>query len=440
MPMNLAAIVIAVAAILLEFMMIQFLNHLNSGPPLVFMNFYANSSIVNVGGHQVVYANVAGGIPPYNYDFTVWNSTGMVSNYSYTTENSIGAFSFIQEGSWETGEFTVNLSVEDSGKNPDIGNWHQTTSYPIGIGYMQALTYGNYVYVLGGSATNLTYLSNNVYYSQFLLNGNLSVWTQAINMPSNAVGQNGCTAYDGKIYCIGLNNDSSYFSQILQNGSLGEWSRTTPYPINMSGGEQCFNQSDLFCCVGGTTNTGLVISDTYCSYLEDSGISAWTKSTSYPIPISKQRMSVYDGYVYSVGGSAGGSINVDESYYAKINSDGIGDWTKTTSYPLLIRSFGLTTYNEHIYGVGGLVCGRCFAEYRVFYAPISSNGIGAWSMSENPYQNAVFHQACVQKNGKFYCIGGEENSSYAYPDVYYADLNAEPQNISDSLTYNASGT
>jgi hypothetical protein len=421
-------------------MMIQFLNYITSVPPLVFMHFYADLSLVNAGNHQVVHANVTGGIPPYNYDFTVWNSTRMVSNYTYTTKSNLGAFPFIQEGRWGAGTFTVNVSIEDSGRNPDIGSWHQTTSYPIGIGYMQALTYGNRIYVLGGAATNLTYLSNNVYYAQFLQNGNLSAWIQAINMPSNAVSQSSCALYNGKIYCIGLNDDSSYFSQILQNGSLGAWSKTTPYPIDISEGEQCFNQSNLFCCVGGTTDRGLLISDTYCSHLEDSGIGAWTKSTSYPVAISKQRMAVYDGYVYSVAGSVGVSVNRDESYYAKINPDGIGNWTQTTSYPLLVRSFGLTTYKGYIYGVGGLTCGGCVAESRVFYAPISSNGIGAWSISANPYKNVVFHQACVQKNGRYYCIGGENDSYVPYPDVYYANLNGEPQNISNSLTYNVSAS
>jgi len=266
-------------------------------------------------------------------------------------------------------------------------------------------------------------------------------------MPVNTISQSGCIVYDGKIYCVGLNKDSSYFSHILQNGSLGLWNRTTSYPVNISDGEQCFNQSNLFCCVGGITNKGLT-NNTYCSYLENSGISAWTKSTNYPIAIAKQRMSIYEGYVYSVGGENSTAGNTtDFCYYAKINSDGIGSWIKTTSYPDSLRSLGLTTYKGYVCGIGGIHCAGeglagswiCSTLDEVFCAPISSIGIGTWIASSNAYPLPILHQGCVQLNRKYYCAGGiQANINIPHSEVYYADLNIEAKTISNSFNYNVS--
>jgi hypothetical protein len=322
--------------------------------------------------------------------------------------------------------------------SPDIGSWHQTTSYPFQVAYDQVRISGNYIYVLGAGSTGNGNGTAITYYAPITQNG-FGNWTRTTDTPSNAIVQYQCVVYDSKIYCIGSYNSSSYFANLSSNG-ISPWSKTTPYPINVTDGTQCFNQKDLMCCIGGSEGNNIT-NNTYCAHLGKSGISTWNKSSSYPTGIAKQRIAVYEGYVYSIGGLnrtipyhvGNMTINLyaisNSSYYAKINSGGIGAWVKTTDYPYATRSIGLIAYKGYLYGVGGLSCvysrlgQTCTTLSDVFYAPISSTGIGSWSTSANPYPFGVFHQGCDQTNGKIYCIGGiQTNINVPYSDAFYANL------------------
>jgi hypothetical protein len=322
--------------------------------------------------------------------------------------------------------------------SPDIGSWHQTTPYPFAVAYDQVRIAGNYIYVLGAGLTSIGNETDMTYYAPINQSG-IGNWKRTTDTPANAIIQEQCIVYDLKVYCIGAYGDSSYFASISSNG-ISLWSKTTAYPINVTDGTQCFNQGSLMCCVGGNVGNNLT-NNTFCSHLGNSGISAWNKSSNYPTGISKERVAVYGDYVYSIGGVNrtipyfvnSRTINLyaisNASYYAKINPGGIGNWIKTTDYPFTTRSNGLTAYKGYLYGVGGLHCiytgtgQTCSTLSEVFYAPISSTGIGNWSTSVHPYPFEVFHQGCAQTGNIFYCIGGiQTNINIPYSDAYYANL------------------
>lgn len=66
-------------------------------------------------------------------------------------------------------------------------------------------------------------------------------------------------------------------------------------------------------------------------------------------------ITVYNGYVYALGGYNGTSY-VATTEYAPINANtpSLGTWTATTSLAA-VRSYpGVVVYNGYIYAVGGM--------------------------------------------------------------------------------------
>jgi len=113
-------------------------------------------------------------------------------------------------------------------------------------------------------------------------------------------------------------------------------------------------------------------------------------------------------YIYCVGTLAAST----QVYYAPVSSTGIGTWTSTTSYPVPMVAAGCSIYNGYIYCVGRY-------RYSVYYAPVSSTGIGTWT-STTSYPVGMINAGCSIYNGYIYCVGSY-TSPYA---VYYAPVSS----------------
>jgi hypothetical protein len=107
-------------------------------------------------------------------------------------------------------------------------------------------------------------------------------------------------------------------------------------------------------------------------------ITSWVKTTSYPSSPNDQSCVASDNYIYCVGGftasANGGSLN--SVYYAPLSSAGIGTWTRTTNYPSPVDSLSCVASGDYIYCVGGT--DNFAPSSSVYFAHISSSGVGAW--------------------------------------------------------------
>ncbi|MDA4134101.1 MAG: hypothetical protein OK441_00845 [Thaumarchaeota archaeon] len=149
---------------------------------------------------------------------------------------------------------------------------------------------------------------------------------------------------------------------------------------------------------------------------------AWNPSTDYPLTVWTQSCVVSGGYVYCVGGLTGSDTvtgSTGDVYYAPISSSGIGGWTNTTAYPTSIRSESCVTEASTIYCVGGYA-GTNLSD-AVYSASLSSSGVGAWS-NATAYPLAVWLAACVASSSGIYCVGGGTSSPTlsSTQDVYFA--------------------
>lgn len=164
------------------------------------------------------------------------------------------------------------------------------------------------------------------------------------------------------------------------------WNPTTSYPFGAIPGS-CVASSEFIYCVGAQVGHNIYNYSTYAP-LSGGGIGTWANSTAYPSPISRESCVLSGGYIYCIGGTKSFPPPqfVNSVYYAAISSSGIGAWTATTSYPLPVEG-PCASNSGRIFCIGGMTltpCSGCGGEEEVpvttvYYANLTSSGVGPWA-------------------------------------------------------------
>ena len=213
--------------------------------------------------------------------------------------------------------------------------------------------------------------------------------------------------YQNDTYCAGGENlynvnspwmSDVFYAQFTSSGTLGGWTETTDYGATSgdtgAGGiavswPSCVEYNGYIYCIGGATSSS-EISKVFFAQLSSSGVGPWTETTDFGASSGTtgsggiqafQLSCVADsGYVYCVG--AGSKV-----FYAQLSSSGVGPWIETTDYGaasgdtgaggINISATACTDDNGTIYCVGGSVSFKPVSD--VFYAQLSSSGVGPWT-------------------------------------------------------------
>jgi hypothetical protein len=253
-----------------------------------------------------------------------------------------------------------------------VGQWKPTTSYPAAIILGPSCVAASaYIYCLGGNSTvSGTPGSDLVYYATASTSG-IGPWQLTLNYsvavlygPGPFVSPGGvgpaCMTSSGFVYCtsgafcyptIGgpgcIYTANSYFAMMSSSGvegpaganSSGSWGSTTPYPIPPSYVQQqvnpsCAVASGVVYCVGGGGEGVLPnLNSTYYAPLSGSGIGNWTASTAYPVSVYHASCVTSSGYLYCVNGVGPDGLTDGTAYFARITSEGIGEWAATDDFP-----------------------------------------------------------------------------------------------------------
>lgn len=317
-----------------------------------------------------------------------------------------------------------NTAIPDANAQ-SVGSWDPTSGYPGspgGVGSISCSEYAGYIYCIGGGG-------HNSFYAPLSFSG-IGAWKDLPQYP--AIPGNGgvlgasCVTASGYIYCVGGDTQGSgsgevnatYYASISSSGA-GAWNATTPYPHPI-GDASCVASGGYIYCVGGFS------AEVYYAPLSKSGIGPWTSTTSYPTIIGLQSCQAAGGYIYCIAGASGGDPQSGEPngvaavYYAPLLSSGVGAWTNTTAYPLAVNSLSCAVSGEsYIYCVGGAESSGARVT-AVYYAPISASGVGAWTGSTPYPQTAGLGPACVVLGNYLFCAG--DDSGY---HSYYAPISNE---------------
>jgi hypothetical protein len=232
---------------------------------------------------------------------------------------------------------------------------------------------------------------------------------------------------------------ASALATLLYPASSSPWKAAADYPLQASDtlgvwAQQCVNSTVYVYCIGGQDVIAGPRNDVYTSSAVSSSsgnITSWTPDTNlYPQTIYGQSCVASSGYVYCVGGTYDDSgDDVNASYYAPLSSNGVvGAWSSTKSLPIAVDSQSCVASSGYIYCVGGIgeALGTNATSYPsnlVYYAPLSSSGIGSWSKS-NSYPADIYLPSCSAADGYIYCVGGVNSGGNAISTDYYASLSS----------------
>ena len=201
---------------------------------------------------------------------------------------------------------------------------------------------------------------------------------------------------------------------------LNCWTSTTSYPTGIAS-QSCVTNSGFIYCVGGTTFPTGITDAVFFATISSSGVGPWASTTSYPVPIAEQSCVTNSGFIYCVGGGT------DAVFFATISSSGVGTWNPTTSYPISIFEQSCVTNSGFIYCVGGTTTSSPFITSAVFFATISSSGVGTWNPTTS-YPFPIAEQSCIARASFVYCVGGQANPSGFSPgptiDVFFAPISS----------------
>ena len=189
---------------------------------------------------------------------------------------------------------------------------------------------------------------------------------------------------------------------------LNSWSSTTSYPTGIAE-QSCVTNSGFIYCVGGTTFPTGITDAVFFATISSSGVGPWASTTSYPVPIAEQSCVTNSGFIYCVGGTTTSSPFITSAvFFATISSSGVGTWNPTTSYPFPIAEQSCIARASFVYCVGGQANPSGFSPgptIDVFFAPISSSGVGTWTTTTS-YPFPIAEQSCVTRAALTYCVGG----------------------------------
>ncbi len=336
------------------------------------------------------------------------------------------------------------FSLASINANGTINPWEQSTSLAQSIydNNNGATIYNNYIYLVGGYYNNSTN-SPDVQYAQIAPAGALPnpITTTSLN---TAVYSAATATYNGYIYTItGDNNGASsgavQYAKINSNGTLGSWttsSNTIGTAVSGAGIVIYYGHILIF---GGTNGVAQgTISE---STIGTGGAPGKFSSANIGMPTGEALMGVgqYNGYVYLVGGGQQNLLSlvaVPNVYYDTISSSGTlgSSWTAATSLSTAEEAPGVTIYDGYIYVIGGDSSGSGSYNNLVQYTAICTGqntnlgcttssaygSIGTWQvLSANNYPASMYGIGVASNNGYIYALGGYNGSSMS-SNIYYS--------------------
>ncbi|MDE1871571.1 MAG: beta-propeller fold lactonase family protein [Candidatus Micrarchaeota archaeon] len=335
-----------------------------------------------------------------------------------------------------TGAFTVNFYNVSSGTTRNslstlaVG-WSNSTPYFSNVPYKGVvgepcvMDASNNIYCIGGDN------NNTAFYAPTSSSG-IGNWISTNSYPllkwSNGGivgGYMGCSLYSGYIYCIGghftaagsVGTNDVYYAPVLAGGGIGAWSFTSNYPANVYD-LSCPTYNGYIYCVGGAST---VANSIYYASVSGSGIGTWAATTPYPDVMTSgagtkhgaidPKCVIYNGYIYCLGG-----LNVDTTsnvFYAQVSSSGVGSWSITSNYPVTIYDNTCAVSGNYLICSGGKVTGVASPYSGTYFTSLSSTGVSAWLPAAN-YILPFYSGGCATSNSFIYCVGGGKNG---FPSV-----------------------
>ena len=234
------------------------------------------------------------------------------------------------------------------------GTWKTTTPLPGPVTTHAVVSYGQYIYVIGG--------------------------TTKTGSPPSA-------------------NSKVYFAKVATDGSISSWSTTSSPGGNWHNLGAAVNDNVIF-AAGGSNGYGALSKLMYAQINKSDGkLSSWKAGQSLPSAQENAALATHGGYLYAIGGRN------TKCYYALIGSVGsLGSWKTCSSLPEKGgNQNGAVTFNNRIYYIG-----NGGTNPKLFWTDIGTGGaLGTWKTVTIP---STSNGLAVQFGGDIFMAGGSTAS------------------------------
>lgn len=308
----------------------------------------------------------------------------------------------------------------------DVGPW-QTASNPLPTAMFVGNTveYNGFVYNVAGTTNSGDTAA--VYYAPLNANGSVGTWQTSTHAFPVTVHRASIAAYNGYMYVLdGLSGASLlntvYYTKINSDGSIGAWQSTTAVPDAMDAASAVAYNGYIY-MIGGGDSGGDVNTAYYAPLNANGTVGTWSTTSTLPAVMRRAEATINNGYVYLVGGLNGSGNPSNTVFYAKFNANGtLGSWqTSTNALPTAVFDSTSVIDDGYIYNAGGN--GPSGNVNNVYYAKLNSdNSVGPWQTASNALPDYMDGAQAVVYNHYFYNIAGSSTSNGLLSAIYYARL------------------
>lgn len=308
-------------------------------------------------------------------------------------------------------------------QNPPSGRWATTTASPKALSSPIATDNNNFIYSIGGFADVSN--TSTVRFTSTTANGALNSWINTTALPVS-INSHDAVSYGSFIYSIGGNTTTVNFASVNSTGSLGSWATTTALSRDIARHKAAVYNDFLYVTGGSNSSEGGLATTTvsYVSINSTGSLGSWATTTPLPLAVENHGILAYNDFLYVFGGNNSGlEASYANVYYAPINSTGsIGSWRTGSTLPGASYSNLAVANNGIIYILGGYTPNPTSS---IIFTPINSDGsLGAWTYAPYPMLIDPTDHGGVVLRGFAYSIGGFISGSTT-STVMYARLNSQ---------------
>lgn len=312
------------------------------------------------------------------------------------------------------------LAFPGNSSATSLGNWAATTSFSSARLGHQCVSYGGYLYVLGGLA-NSGYAAD-VQYAPVNGNGTVGAWTSTTSLPSNRW-LFGAVAYNGYMYVAGGSGSGGYHNDVLYapiqpDGTIGAWANTSAFTTGRDA--LSLDESNGYLYIAGGYSGTRLGDVQFAAINPDGSVAPWSATTALPFPLSRHASFAYNGYLYVLGGQDGTNL-LNDVLYAQLGAGGtVGAWQSTSAFDVGRFAHATVANGGYAYLMGGQIAGPLWVN-DVQWAAINPDGtLSPWQATTPLPANREAFAAAVSNN-RVYAAGGYDGVSM-FSDVVYAPI------------------
>ncbi|MBX3014504.1 MAG: DUF11 domain-containing protein [Caldilineaceae bacterium] len=310
-----------------------------------------------------------------------------------------------------------------------ITQWQTTATLPEGIASRNAVTHGNFVYVVGGKIANENPTAT-IYGAPLTTAGGLGGWAVMGQLPTPLYLHAAVVAGDA-LFIVGGWDGRGTRSEVwrapfLADGRIGAWAAMPAYPIALDLHDAAFLNGRIY-VVGGWDGVRAQQA-IYAATVESNGLGAWQKVGDLPQPLYRLAIAAHGQQLYVTGGYQANEVTSGAVYIASLNSSGaITNW-QTTPLPVALYYHKAVIYAGQLVVLGGRDNTQVFNQ--VYAAALNGDGsIGTWQAAP-PLPVAIYRMAAVTVNrysGQYiFVLGGARSETDYQSAAYHSDAPTPP--------------